>query len=236
MPFRLMNIEELSDYLHIDTAEIKELVKKGEIPFEKRGDRLVFRVSEIDEWASKRILQMPGDKLSKYHQNTTTKTSSTIPALLMPELIKPEYIEPQLEAKTKASVIREMVNLADKNGLIADPAELTEQLIAREELCSTGMPGGIAILHTRDRHPYMFNSSFIAAGKTIQEIFFGAPDGNPTNIFFLVCCKEDQLHLHTIARVCMLVHKTDMLEQLRNAATANEMFEIIVNSEAQIIT
>ena len=104
----------------------------------------------------------------------------------MPEIIRPEFIEPALTAKTKASVLRQMVALAEKTGRVCDPRALLEGLEAREELCSTGIPGGLALLHTRNPEPYLFETAFLALGRTIQQIPFGAPDGQPTNLFFLI--------------------------------------------------
>lgn len=236
MPYRTLSLEEAATFLNIEVSELKRLVKNGDIPYEHRGNKIVFIRRDIEDWASKRILGMENSKLSKYHQTTTDKTKQlAIGEALMPVLLKKEYIFPALTAKTKASVLRDMAKLAEKTGLVVDTEELAKELIEREELCSTGLPGGIAILHTRNRHPYMFLNSFIALGRTIQKIYFGAPDGEPTDLFFLICCKEDQLHLHTLARVCMMAHNTDMLQELRAAEDASEMYNIILNTEQEIL-
>lgn len=236
MPYRTFNLEEAASYLNIDVSELKQLVKNGEIPFEKRGDKIVFKRAEIDDWASKRILEMSDGKLAKYHQTSTDKVKKILDKeALIPHLLKKEYINPSLAGKTKASVIREMAKFVDELGLITDVNELIEELIAREDLCSTGLPGGIAILHTRSRHPYMFIESFLAVGKSIQKIYFGAPDGEPTDIFFLCCCKEDQLHLHTLARVCMLARESEFLESLRQSTDAEEIYNLIIETEKSIL-
>lgn len=236
MPYRTFNLEEAAIYLNIDVNELKQLVKNEEIPFEKRGDKIVFRRSEIDDWASKRILQMSNVKLEKYHRASTEKVKKILDEeALMPILLKKEYINPALSGKTKASVIREMANFVDELGLISDVNELINELLAREELCSTGMPGGIALLHTRTRHPYMFTTSFLAVGKSVQKIYFGAPDGEPTDIFFLCCCKEDQLHLHTLARVCMLAHENEFISQLRSTTDIDQIYDLIISTEKSVL-
>jgi excisionase family DNA binding protein len=184
MPYRILNIEEAAAYLNINVSELKELVKNGEIPFEQRGNRIVFKKGDIDDWGSKKFLGMESVSLKKYHQTTTSKNLLSEEAL-MPLLLKVDYISPALTGKTKPSIIREMAKLADKTGLISDIEELTKELIEREELCSTGLPGGIAILHTRTRHPYMYSNSFLAVGRSLQKIYFGAPDGETNRpVFF----------------------------------------------------
>jgi excisionase family DNA binding protein len=54
MPFRLPDLEGVADYLHLTVADVEQRVKNREIPFKKRGERIVFRKSEIDAWVSQR--------------------------------------------------------------------------------------------------------------------------------------------------------------------------------------
>ena len=150
-------------------------------------------------------------------------------------MIRPEFIAPALTAKTKASALRQMTALAEKTGRLCDPSALLAGLEAREELCSTGIPGGLALLHSRDPESYLFETAFLALGRTIQQIPFGAPDGQPTNIFFLIGCPDDRLHLHTLARLCMMAQKTDLLVDLRQAASADAMCDCIIAAEQTVL-
>jgi nitrogen PTS system EIIA component len=236
MPYRTFGIEEVANYLHLNRAEIERLVKEQEIPFERHGGRLLFRKVDIDSWASPRILGLDDRGLIEYHQKSSQHTREFVPsAALLPDLIKPGFIDPDLPAKTKASVLREMVALAGRTGRVWDEQGLFASLEAREELCSTGLPGGLAVLHTRDPEPYLFESVFLVLGRTVQEIPFGAPDGRPTDLFFLVACPDDRLHLHTLARLCLLAHTTELLEGLRAATKAQEMYDRLVASEQAIL-
>jgi mannitol/fructose-specific phosphotransferase system IIA component (Ntr-type) len=112
---------------------------------------------------------------------------------------------------------------------------LLRGLEAREELCSTGIPGGLALLHSRNPEPYLFETAFLALGRTIQQIPFGAPDGQPTNLFFLIGCPDDGTHLHTLARLCMMALKTDLLVDLRQAADAEGMCNGIIAAEQAVL-
>jgi nitrogen PTS system EIIA component len=112
---------------------------------------------------------------------------------------------------------------------------LRDGLEAREELCSTGVPGGLALLHARNPEAYLFESAFLALGRTIQQIPFGAPDGQPTNLFFLIGCPDDRVHLHTLARLCMMAQKTDMLSELRQAVDAVAMCDCLIAAERAVL-
>jgi len=150
-------------------------------------------------------------------------------------MIKPGFIAPTLSAKTKSSVLHQLVTLAGTTGHLSNAPDLMASLEAREALCSTGMPGGFALPHPRVPDPYLFEASFIVLGRTVQEIHFGAPDARPTNLFFLICCPDDRLHLHTLARICLMAQNTKILDQLRASTNAASMHVSLLAAEEQAL-
>ncbi len=236
MPYRTFGIEEVASYLHLSRADLDQLVKDQDIPFERHGERLVFRKVELDAWASQRILGLEGRRLAEYHQKSSRGAQEIVPqAAILPDMILPEFIEPAMTAKTKASVLRQMAALAEKTGRVSDPRALLQGLEAREALCSTGIPGGLALLHARNPESYLFESAFLALGRTIQQIPFGSPDGQATNLFFLIGCPDERMHLHTLARLCLMAQKTDLLVDLRQAPDADSMCEAILAAEQAVL-
>jgi nitrogen PTS system EIIA component len=236
MPFRLLNLEAVAEYLHLTIQDVEQRVKNREIPFEKRGDRIVFRKNEIDAWASQRILGFSSQGLTDFHQKSTRHTRKMREQeTILPEMLKAGAIASAMSSKTKASVLRDLVVLADKTGHLNDPKSLLASLEAREELCPTAMPGGFALPHPRSHEPYLFDTSFIVVGRPIQEIHFGAPDGQPTYLFFLICSQDDRLHLHTLARLCLIAMKTKILERLRDAPDAQTMRNALIAAEQEIL-
>ena len=236
MPYRTFSLEEVADYLHIAREDVEELVRVREIPFTQQGDRTVFRKAEIDGWMSQRILGLSSGRLSAYHKRSSAKTHDLSRGhAILPELMKPEFIEPGLKSKTKASVVRDMVELAGRSGLVNDVRELLDTLQEREKLGTTALAGGIALLHPKNHEPYMFEDSFIVVGRTHQPVPFGSPDGSTTDLFFLVCCQDDRIHLHVLARVCMMCHHTSVLFELREAPDANGMYAALMAAEQEVI-
>ncbi|MGH7972008.1 MAG: PTS sugar transporter subunit IIA [Limisphaerales bacterium] len=232
MPHRTLGIEEVAQYLHLNPVEIERLVKEQDIPFERRGTRVVFRKVDIDAWASPRVLSMNGRRLMDYHQKSsgTVRQVSHSQAIL-PAMLRPEFIEPFLAAKTQASVLREMAALANRTRGVCDPAALLAGLEAREKLCSTGLPGGLAILHIREPEPYIFESMFLVLGRPVQQIHFGAPDGRPTDLFFLIACPDPSFHLHCLARLCIVAQSAELLDDLRKAPDAAGMYDLLIAAE-----
>ncbi len=236
MPYQILSLDAVAEYLHLTKEDIAQRVKCNEIPHEKRGRRIVFSKDEIDLWASQRLLRLPGRRLEEYHRESTTGTGEILPRQsLLPEMIQPGFIAPALPAKTKSSVLHELVALAETTGRLNNPQDLLASLAAREALSSTGMPGGFALPHPRVPDPYLFETSFIVLGRTVQEIHFGAPDAQPTDLFFLICCQDGRLHLHTLARVCLMARRTAILDQLRQSPDAPSMRASLLAAEEQAL-
>ncbi|MFT3781595.1 MAG: PTS sugar transporter subunit IIA [Nibricoccus sp.] len=236
MPHRTFNPEELAEYLHVSNADVERLLRETDIPKSVRGGKTIFQRSEIDAWASQRILGMPEKRLDTYHQKSMRGTKEIFPEnALIPELLSSSHIDLELSSKTRASVIRDMVELADKTGLVFDSRELLASVEAREELCSTALPGGLALLHARNYDAYRFERSFMVLGRTIQGVPFSAPDGAPTHLFFLICCQDDRIHLHTLARLCMIVTKTNVVSQLLDAPDAAAAYDVLVAAELAVL-
>jgi nitrogen PTS system EIIA component len=72
-------------------------------------------------------------------------------------------------------------------------------------------------------------------GRTVQPIPFGAPDGRATDLFFLLACPDPRLHLHALARLCVMAQKTDLLVRLRQAPGAEAMYQSTLAAEAAVL-
>lgn len=236
MPHREFNLDEIADYLHVTKGNVEQLVRRKEIPFVIKGGRTIFRRDEIDSWASRRILGLSDSQLTDYHKTSSTRAHDlSAKHAIIPELIKPGYIEPNLRSKTKSSVIRDMVEVAERTELLNYPDDLLAGIQEREQMCSTALAGGMALLHTAKHEPYMSEDTFIVLGRTVQPIPFGSPDGRTTDIFFLLCAQDDRTHLHILARICMISYHTSLLMDLREADEATAMRDILLKAEQEII-
>jgi len=236
MPHRVLSIQQAARHIRIPERELFHLVQRDEIPYQRRGDEILFEHRLLDDWAQRRILGLPTKSLTEHHREAVAdRTHQASEDILVERLFHPDWISPALTSRTKPGVIRDMVKLAVSTGLLYDDAALQREIEEREAVGSTAVGGGAAFLHARYHDPYQASDSFVALGKSAQQIFFGAQNGEETDLFFLICCTDDALHLHTLARLCMLAHGSAMLSDLRAATAAEEMYAILRNAEHALL-
>jgi PTS system nitrogen regulatory IIA component len=140
-----------------------------------------------------------------------------------------------LPATTRASVLKELVQLAEQTWQVYDPVAILEAVRQREELASTALEGGVAIPHPHRPLPAALGESLLAYGRTEAGIPFGGARGALTDIFFLVCCRDDRTHLRVLARLSRLFLRPGFLNELRQADSAAATRDILLAAERDLI-
>ena len=237
MNHEMLNLVKAAEHVHLEANALRHYAQRGEVAAVKRGDDWYFEHRALDEWAQRQLLASDRRTLEEQHRvmmeenRRAVKTDWGVAAFLAPETI-----DLALAAKTKAGVLRDMTDLADRGGRVYDPDALFRELVAREEAASTAIGEGVALLHPRFHDPYIFEESFIAYGRATRPVFFGAPDGEGTRHFFLVCSTDHEAHLHILARLAMLAHGSGLMERLDAAVEADEVKAILEDCEKDFRT
>ena len=216
--------------------ELYHLAQRGDVPVRKRGDEFFFEHGRIDEWAQRNILQLSDRELARRHGEAVgERVRASRETALVPLLFTPDRISAGLASRTRHGAIRDLVAAAFDTRLLYDDAEFLQEVSAREDEASTAVPGGVAFLHAHRHDPYRASESFCLLGRAVHPVYFGSPDGEPTDLFFLLCCIDDELHLHPLARLSLLCRDDSLLAALREAADADEMYGLLVETEERVL-
>ncbi len=233
---RQLSFNQACERLRIPEQVLRDAVKYGEVPCRKQGAEVVFDANELEAWGSRRILSLRArDLLSEHTASTRRDVKVVADDVLLPQLLKPGFVALDARSKTRKSVIRDLVDMADARELLCDPTDLLRQLEEREALSSTALPGGIALLHPHHPDPYLITEPFMLLVRNLRPIWFGAEDDTPTDLFCLICCGENMRHLHVLARLCMMIRETDFLAQVRAADTADTLVEAAYSAERAVL-
>ena len=235
MPHSTLDFSELVKYLHLHESKVKKLVDRGDIPGRKIKGEWQFSMPEINSWLEKRIGVSDDDELADIESRFDhTAASEMLHVVEIAKLIPLEAIAVPFPAKTKESAIRSMTQLAVETGLLWDGEKMAEALRKREELHSTALDNGIAILHPRRPMPNILAETFLALGIAPSGIPFGGGFGNLTDIFFLLCSMDDQIHLRILARLSRILTVPNFLAALRNLETPAQVKQLIAETEVSI--
>ena len=144
-----------------------------------------------------------------------------------------ETIAIPLAARTKGAVIDAMVSLAAATGLLWDTDKMADAIRAREELQTTALESGVALLHPRRPQSSILAEPVLALGITPGGIPFGG-GRTLTDIFFLICSTDDRSHLQALARLSRLLGSSELLDTLRAADSPHSAYELICDAEEEI--
>jgi PTS system nitrogen regulatory IIA component len=228
-----MGLEELATYLHRDVREVSKMASRGYLPGQKVGGEWRFLRVEINHWLER---QMPG--YTEQQLTALEAGSDRNPEYepLLAEYLSEASVAVPLTATTKASVLRELVGLAERSWQVYDADALLEAIRHREEMGSTALPSGVAIPHPHRPMPSVLGEAVIAYGRTASGIPFGADLGGLTDIFFLVACRDDRTHLRVLARLSRLLLRPGFVDELRAAETPAETWEKIISEERELLS
>ncbi len=136
----------------------------------------------------------------------------------------------EIRSKKKPDVIAELVQILADAGKIDSPDTITEQVVQRESMMSTGIGGGIAVPHCLSP---AVDQTFIAIGRHQKGAKFDAVDKKPVKLFFLMVGPEGahSTHLRLLSRLSRLLHDETLKSGLLNASTPEEVVELFVRRE-----
>lgn len=150
-------------------------------------------------------------------------------------LFRPEAIELNLQAADEEAVLRELIEkLPELKGRPDDQERLLKALWERERLCSTGIGDGVALPHVRNPLPDTITKPVIVFGRHSEGVEFGAIDGKPVQLFFLIASTDTAVHLYVLAKLSRLLRRPEVREALLKARTPAAVLEIISDAEAHL--
>jgi PTS system nitrogen regulatory IIA component len=226
-----MDLEQLASYLQRDVREVSKMASRGYLPGQKVGGQWRFASAEINYWIETQLPSYSAAELAAVEAGAGAPDGG----LRVSGLLLESTMAVPLAASTKASVLKKLVSLAEQSWQVYDPDALLTAVKQREELGSTALSSGVAIPHPRRPSPTMLGEPVVAYARTLAGIPFGAPRGALSDIFFLVCCREQRTHLKVLARISRMMLQPGVVDDLRAADTVADSLRILAATERELI-
>jgi len=147
-------------------------------------------------------------------------------SFLLSDLLRNGAINWRLTGGKRDAILEELVALVPE--IKDNPtaiATLLKALKEREQLHSTSIGDGIAIPHARNALVGLVEKPVIAFARHPEGVNYGALDGEPTKLFFLIISPNVTQHLGILARLSRL---------LRNPALRKNL--LLADQPAKVIT
>jgi fructose-specific phosphotransferase system IIA component len=141
------------------------------------------------------------------------------------DLISEDIVKVPMESTTKEEAIVELVDVLVKAGKIKDKVRITEAVLKRENLGSTGLENGIAVPHAKTEE---VNTLMLAIGISFKGVDFNAVDGKPSKVFFLMLASPDKSgpHIEALAEIARMTRSEAFSRVLSAASSAKEVVDL----------
>jgi len=230
---RTYTLEELSKFLNRSTKEVQKLAEKEILKGRKVQGKWTFALPDVVLWMENEMTRLAEEETAQLEE-VVASDAEVVEEVSLAALLDEAAIDLQFAAKTKASVLREMPKLAEKTGKLWDADQMAEALREREEMASTALDVGAAILHPRRPQADILAEDFLALGISPRGVPFGGGFDNLTDVFFLLCCQTDASYLRALGRLARVLRQPGFLDSLRQCADAYEVKKLIVATEQEL--
>jgi len=153
--------------------------------------------------------------------------------VLLSQLLAPDRVRVPLTARDKSGILRELTSvLVARSG--GEETDVLHAVREREESQSTGYGYEVAIPHGRSP---TIPELAVVAGVSSAPVEYGAMDGRPVRLFFLVVGPESAAgqQVRALARIARLVRRDSVRERLIRATTADEFCAVVRESEERVV-
>ncbi|MBQ9414458.1 MAG: PTS sugar transporter subunit IIA, partial [Clostridia bacterium] len=147
------------------------------------------------------------------------------------DLLKKEGIQIGASPASKAEAIELLVSLHESCGNLNDVAAYKDGILKREEQSTTAIGMEIAIPHAKSE---AVKAPALTAITVPSGVDYGAPDGNPCKLIFMIAATTDgDVHLEVLARMMQLLMDPAFTQELKDAKTPEEFLAIVDRKEAE---
>ena len=138
-----------------------------------------------------------------------------------------------LPATDKAGAFSLIVDRLAESRLITDRGRFLDDVLRREQQGGTAIGRGLAIPHARTR---TLERVVMAMARLRPGVDFGAEDGEPVRLVFLLGAPEDKAgeYLKVLGKLSRLLKENGLRKELLKAATPEAVLELLEAAESQL--
>ncbi len=211
-----LRVRDVARLLKVSEQTVYRWVHAGELPAHRVHDQYLFNRVELQEWAALHAHRVSPELLAP--ERAPEERASLNEALTRGGIF---YAIP---GDRREEVLEAVTRLPGIPGRI-DSRLLYQLLAAREALASTGIGHGIAIPHPRDPIVIHAEEPRVLLCFLARPVDFGALDGEPVRVLFVLLSPSVRIHLQMFARLAFALHDDALKKLLAEAAPPETILE-----------
>ena len=203
-------VSDVVQLLHVPEATIYRWIRQGDIPCIVRRGKYYFKQSTLFSWAESKHIHIHEHLLDRQKNKKEVKPSK----FQLIEALKTGNVFHDVPSASIEILFQEVSSRMD----LPQPVKvsLTEQLLQREKISSTGIGNGFAIPHPKTPLGQQINQPIVGTFFLQSPLDFKAPDGLPVTAVFVLLSTDSYHHLKLLSQLVRLLGNSivnDMLNR-----------------------
>ncbi|BCR03684.1 MerR family transcriptional regulator [Desulfuromonas versatilis] len=220
-----LSVKDAARLLTVSEKTIYRWIKQEIVPAYKVNESYRFNRAELIEWATSRRMGLAADAFSEPETD-----AQPLPTLY--EALEAGGVFYRIEGKNRDEVLADAVahlRLPEE----VDRGYLQQVLVAREQLASTAVGGGIAIPHPRSPGLLHVTRPTVTLCFLENPVAFHALDGKPVGVLLLIISPTLRFHLHLLSRVGFALQDAEFARALRSEQSREKIFAALAAAEGR---
>ncbi|MEW6236767.1 MAG: PTS sugar transporter subunit IIA [Candidatus Omnitrophota bacterium] len=219
-----IGLTEAARFLGVSEHSLERWIRQGTIPCIESAGEIAFDKSLLREWAQSNKMAWFESPRKPVSEAKTISLANAIRSGGVYSDIAGTNAREVLEAAVRAVALPDGI---DRNLLLS-------KLLERENLASTGLGGGVAVPHPRTPLKNAPPDPIAAACFLSSPIDYGAIDGEPVFVLFLMISPNTKAHLQLLARVGFCLRDKSFTAFLREKPDGEALRRRVEELEAKM--
>jgi nitrogen PTS system EIIA component len=210
-----LTVQDVAKLLNVSQKTIYRWITQGSLPAYRVNDQYRFSRAELLEWATGRRINVAPEIFQEIESS-----SIATPALV--DALQAGGIFYRIVASDRESALRAIVDQARLPDEV-DREFLYRVLLAREQLATTAVGGGIAFPHVRNPVVPHITRPSVSLCFLEKAIDYGALDGKPVHAFFTIMSPTVRAQLELMSKLAFAVQDEKFSALIRERALREEI-------------
>jgi PTS system nitrogen regulatory IIA component len=218
----MISVKEAAELLHVSQKTVYRWIDEGKLPFKRLGKQYYIERADVSQLLTEEEQILP-----------SLPDSGTDFDTPLSEMLRQAGIFYDIPGSTIQEVFHN--SLSQIHGIDKQQMEpIIRMFLTREELASTGIGQGIAIPHARGSLVGYVSQPLLALSFLQEPLDFGALDGKPVQILFLLVSPNVQTHLRILAKLSFVLQDEQCKAAILRQSSAETILKVLAETEGKL--